>query len=93
MTDPQGGFSICPDRATSKAILDDARKATPMLLTETVASLSRKKCHDGRTILHTIGAWDMVIETVNQAEGGWFAVTAIENGKPVEVLQRWFRDD
>jgi hypothetical protein len=55
MTDPQGGFSICPDRATSKAILDDARKATPMLLTETVA----KDAHRYSTL-------DLITKSENQ---------------------------
>lgn len=93
MTDPHSGYSICPDRATSKSILDAARKGPSDQLTDIVSELSLRKCRTGLAILRTVGAWDVEIETDNQSEGGWFAVTAIENGQPVEVLQRWFKQD
>lgn len=93
ITDPTTGYVICPDRATSQALLSAGRRARPMMLAETVAGLAQQKCRRGRVVLPTVGAWDMVIDTANQMEGGWFAVTAVENGKPVEVLGSWWRSE
>lgn len=93
MTDPQAGFFICPDRLTSASILTVSRKVKPSQLVSTVVDHALAKCHAGKRILRTIGAWDFVSDSENLYQGGWFAVTAVADGKPVEVLQSWYLMD
>lgn len=90
ITDPVGGYFICPSRAVTSSILDTARNLPAMGQSDAILGKIRRKCRAGLSILRTVNAWDMVRDKENDFEGAWFAVTAVANGKPVEVLSTWY---
>lgn len=90
IADPVGGYFICPSRAVTSSILDGARNLPAMGQSDAILGKVQGKCRAGLSILRTVNAWDMVRDKENQLEGAWFAVTAVANGKPVEVLSTWY---